>query len=237
MPACPHCGFQVRAGGAECPLCGSRLTSTPPAAGGTETTPWEDPDAAFPVNLIQTWRQSVFAPAAFFRRMPVEAPLARPLLYYLIISVLTAFFVLIWRSVGSSVLPVGLLGWNDPLMPLIEFFLEPFLAMIGLAIGSLVLHLLVLLFADRRKGIGTTARVFCYSWGPGVFALFPVLGPPVGFVWSVVLMVIGVREAHETTSGRAAAIVLTPLIALFLLLVFLATLLVMLGLTGEVLDW
>jgi hypothetical protein len=159
------------------------------------------------------------------------------LLYYLIISVLTAFFVLIWRSVGSSVLPVGLLGWNDPLMPLIEFFLEPFLAMIGLAIGSLVLHLLVLLFADRRKGIGTTARVFCYSWGPGVFALFPVLGPPVGFVWSVVLMVIGVREAHETTSGRAAAIVLTPLIALFLLLVFLATLLVMLGLTGEVLDW
>ncbi len=95
----------------------------------------------------------------------------------------------------------------------------------------------MLLLLDRRKGIGATARVFCYSWGPGVFALFPILGPPVGFVWSVVLLVIGVREAHQTTSGRAAAVVLTPLFALVLLLAILATLLILLGLTGEMLEW
>lgn len=199
--------------------------------------PWESREASFPANLLQTWRQSVFEPTAFFRRMPVDAPLARPLLYYLIISVVTAFFVLVWRSVGSSVLPVGLLGFGEPLVPLVEFFLEPFLALVGLAIGTLVLHALVLLFTARHRRIGTTARVFCYSWGPGAFALFPLLGPPVGFIWSVVLLVIGVREAHETTSGRAAAVVLTPLIALFLMLLVLATLLVMLGVTGEVLDW
>ena len=39
------------------------------------------------------------------------------------------------------------------------------------------------------------------------------------------------------STDRAAAIVLTPLIVLFLLLLLSMTLLVMLGLTGEVLDW
>ena len=201
------------------------------------SVPWEQAELAFPADMIRTWRQSVFSPAAFFRRMPTDAPLARPLLYYLIVSVVTAFFVLIWRSVGSSVMPVGLLTGDEPLLPLIEFFLEPFLALIGLAIGTLVLHVLVLLLADRRRGLGATARVFCYSWGPGVFSLFPILGPPVGFIWSAVLLVIGIREAHGTTSGRAATIVLTPLVALVLLLLVVVTLLVTLGLTGEVVDW
>jgi hypothetical protein len=50
----------------------------------------------------------------------------------------------------------------------------------------------------------------------------PVLGPLVATVASIVLSVIGVREVHETTTGKAALVVLIPaavgvLIALLLI--------------------
>jgi hypothetical protein len=50
----------------------------------------------------------------------------------------------------------------------------------------------------------------------------PVLGPLVAAVASIVLSVIGVREVHETTTGKAALVVLIPaavglLIALLLI--------------------
>jgi hypothetical protein len=58
----------------------------------------------------------------------------------------------------------------------------------------------------------------------------PVLGPLVAAVASVVLSVIGVREVHETTTGKAALVVLIPaavalLVALFLIVVVGAALL------------
>jgi hypothetical protein len=52
----------------------------------------------------------------------------------------------------------------------------------------------------------------------------PVLGPLVAAVASIALSIIGVREVHETTTGRAALVVLIPaavglLVALFLIVV------------------
>ncbi|HSL70647.1 MAG TPA: YIP1 family protein, partial [Longimicrobiales bacterium] len=50
----------------------------------------------------------------------------------------------------------------------------------------------------------------------------------VGVVWSIVLIVIGLREAHHTTTARAVLAVVIP-IGLLLALVVVATMLVLLG--------
>ncbi len=248
MPACPHCGFDTGEGATTCPLCGSRTGSS--AAGGSApragdergvagpAARWEDPRGTFPSNLIATWRASLFEPAAFFQSLPYRAPLARPVLYYLIVSVISAFFVLLCGSVSDSLFPSMALGSSEQVGPLVQFFFEPFGKLIVLGVGTLVLHALALVLAAEPRGMGATLRVFCYAWGPSVFTIVPILGPIVGFVWSVALLVVGVREAHRTTGGRAAVIVVTPILALLVAVLTLVALLVALGLAaGEVLDW
>ena len=52
------------------------------------------------------------------------------------------------------------------------------------------------------------------------------------------LLLVGMREAHRTTGGRAAVIVVTPILVLLGALLLLIALLVALGLTaGDVLHW
>jgi hypothetical protein len=140
--------------------------------------------------------------------------------------------------VSESLFPSLALGSFEQVGPLVQFFFKPFGALIALGVGTLVLHALALVLAAEPRGMGATARVFCYAWGPSVFTIVPVLGWIVGLVWSVVLLVVGVREAHRTTGGRAAVIVVTPILALLVAVLLLVALLVALGLmAGEVLDW
>ena len=237
MPTCPHCGFESGATAEECPLCGTRLAALADDRDPHGPVPWEDPAAAFPRSLFGTWRESLFQPTTFFRRLNYAESLARPLLYYLIVSIVSAFFVLLWRSSDSYLVPEAL-GPEAGLTPLVQFFMEPFAALIGLAVAVLVLQLFAALLAPERRGLRATSRVFCYSWGPAVLTAIPLLGPALGLVWSVVLLVIGTREAHRTTSGRAAAIVLLPLAGLLTTLILLTALLIMAGLaSGELLRW
>ena len=106
MPVCPHCGFQSPHSAVECPLCGTRLSqvATPPGLAPAGRVAWEDPSQAFPGNLFRTWRESLFAPAAFFPRLAWEDSLARPILYYLLVSITSALFVLFWRSTDAPLI-------------------------------------------------------------------------------------------------------------------------------------
>jgi hypothetical protein len=234
MPLCPHCGFESGRG-TVCPLCGTALAteaaSDDPSPG--DAPAWEDPQARFPANLFATWLQSLFDPATFFSRLPYRAPLARPLLYFLIITVLSAFFDFWWESLGVAArYPLAGLYeeavWSES-SALLGFFLSPFVGLGALFVSSLVVHLFVLMLAPDRQPLGATLRVLCYSVGPTLFAVVPFLGALVGGVWGLVLTIVGIREAHRTSTGRGVAIVLLPLLIAgfmvgFVLFLFVATL-------------
>lgn len=223
MATCGHCGYESH-GVALCPLCGRRLSTDEPPGGGRSvepTVPWEDPSVGFPGNLLATWSRSLLEPGRFFRAVPYGAPALRPLLYFLVVTLVSALFTLWWQSVGA--LPdelLGLLGAGPPSArwAAVEFFLAPFSALVMLVVSGGVLHLLSLLLAPRHRAFGATLRVLCYAAGPGVLTAVPWLGGLIGAAWSLVLVIVGLREAHRTTTGRAAAIVLLPVAALFLLL-------------------
>ena len=203
------------------------------------TIAWEDPAVPFPADMVRTWRRSVFEPSEFFREVPWGGSLARPVLYYLIVAVVAALFTLWWRMLGVMV-GVRSILWQDGTMRLstgadavLEFFVTPFAALVGLLVWTLILHVLVVLLAPQRRGLAATARGLCYSYGPAVFAVVPVAGALVGLVWTLVLEVVALREAHRTTTGRAVAIVLLPLAALAVLLTALVIFAVLvLGLTA-----
>ena len=225
MKACATCGHESAAFD-RCPFCGAgAATAGGERAGYGEGTgdanlpAWEDPAVSFPLNLVETWRRSVFEPGAFFADGPFERAAVRPVLYYLVISVLTAALTLTWGALLPATQPglvetlaeimnVALPGGTDTagsIGRLADFFLAPFWAVLYLIIASLVLHAFVLVLVPGRRSLTATVRTICYACGPGVFAVVPFIGGWVAGIWGVVLTVIGLREAHRTTTGRAFA--------------------------------
>lgn len=236
MPSCPHCGFTVDADARTCPLCGSPVGGEAPertadsgGAPGTGGLDWEDPDRPFLASLFEAWRTSLFEPTRFFRQVSWEGGFGRPLLYYLVAVVVAALFNSVWQALwlgafGRRVIGLlwgmaGMHGWRwSGNGVLLRFFLSPFYGLVGLGIAAAVFHVFVLILVRDRRGLGATARVVCYSMGPAVLSVVPVLGPLAAYlVWIPILQVVGLREAHRTSTGRAVAVWLGPLVILLLL--------------------
>ncbi|MDX1389482.1 MAG: YIP1 family protein [Acidobacteriota bacterium] len=212
-----------------CPLCGADKgkTSRAEAEGPGRVRPaWEDPAASFPRNFLDCWIESVIRPARFFAGVPYEAPAARPILYYLLISLVGATFSLWWSSIFTALQLPGWFGSGDPWMAaspaasaLVTFFATPFLAFLGLVVWTSLLHLLVAIFARERRGYGATMRVVCYGSGPHVMSVVPFLGSLVGLAWGLALVTIGLREAHRMSAGTAVAVVVIAVLIPLTLLV------------------
>ncbi len=183
--------------------------------------------------LATTWKESVFHPSSFFRRMPREFDFGWVLGYYLIIGVVAGGISLFWTMVlGPSPVERWLpAGAGDPGSPFIDFLLSPLWLLAGLYIAAAVIHVVLLVLRGANNGFGTTLRVFCYASGPVLFSIVPFIGPAVGGVWSTVLTILGLRAAHQTSTGKAAAAVLVPMFFLMMLVVLMviAGLLVGLG--------
>jgi hypothetical protein len=244
---CPHCGYEID-GVQTCPLCGSHMhagSSTETGTVGSDsvrsgpgsgTPPWEDARIPFPNNLIATCQKSLVEPTRFFDGIRYDAPAARPLLYFLVLTVMGAVFTLLWQALELEPVSVFEGAVEDIRGPsaLIQFFLSPFLGLLGLLLWSLILHLFVLMFAPNRRNLVTTIRVVCYSAAPLIFLVVPYVGSWVAQLWMLVLQVFGVRAAHRTTGGRATAAVLIPIVLLMLLVMLTAFLMVFV--TGAVLE-
>jgi hypothetical protein len=209
---------------------GPQGAGAPSPGGGPEPgaelarVPWEDADRTFPESLTATWLESLTAPARFFRAIDPGVPFARPLFYYLLFSVASALFSVLWgMSGGGLTLPpelaealgyAGLPGTESRGWLLLEFFLSPFYALLALGMWTIVVHPFVRLFTESRRPLSETGRVFCYAAGPAVLTIVPWVGGIAALFGSFVLVVLGLRERHRTTTGRALAAVLVPAFAL-----------------------
>jgi hypothetical protein len=98
------------------------------------------------------------------------------------------------------------------------FLLIPFavvlivvMGIVGLIIGGAWLHLWVYV-CGGRKGYTQTVKAMAYGGTPAyVLGWIPFIGF-IGAIWALVLEIIGVRELHEISTGRAVAAVLLTII-------------------------
>lgn len=97
-------------------------------------------------------------------------------------------------------------------------------------LAALALHLFVALLIGG-KGIKETFKALAYAATPGLLLGWVPLVGPLAWVWTLGLAAVGVRELHETTTGRAAVSVL-PLPVLALLL-FVLPLIILSGSASE----
>ena len=199
-----------------------------PGPGAREGTPWERRhQIGFATALIETTQRVLSAPGAFFRAMPVTGGMGSPLLYAVIIGyagiVISAIYDFVLESVmGSTFSRLGG-GGSEAIAGLMPYFqggiglgmkliFGPLLLVIRLLVLSGIVHLALMGLGGAARGFEATFRVACYSEAAALLNIIPVCGGVIGPIVMIVLMIIGVAEAHGTTRGRAAAAVLLPIV-------------------------
>ena len=219
---CPDCGKDITEGQSFCQHCGGKI-SGPELTGETRgKTPWEDREAhGFFNGLTKTLKSSLFTPVQFFQKMPVKGGLTDPMLYALITGMVGVMISYAWQILledsfrGFMPAELGAVaGYNIFQSFGLAFLaiLAPFMIIIALFIWAGVLHLLLMLVSGAKNGFEATFRAASYSYGAYIFMALPFCGGLIAFVWCIVLAIIGLREAHGTSGGKASFAVLFPLI-------------------------
>jgi hypothetical protein len=96
-----------------------------------------------------------------------------------------------------------------------------FVTLLVLFIWAAWLHLWVYILGGR-KGYMETVKAIAYGDTPSLLLRWiPVIGF-IGSIWSLILWVLGIRELHEISTGRAAGAVILAIVVLLVIIIALA---------------
>jgi hypothetical protein len=208
----------------------------PPRSGGPSPGPSRSA-AAIEFNLqdpvqsfIATVQAVVLRPVDFFRGILRQGDFLNPLIFALICALVSAILggiIGFLFSIGATDQGViGAFAW---------FIFAIIRGIISVAIGLFILagiwHLLVMLFVrPNNAGYEATFRVAAYSTVVYLVSWIPVIGWILS-LYGIYLGIVGIREVHGTTTGKAALVVLIPIVVIggLLLLIFGAVLIAVLA--------
>jgi len=200
------------------------------SASAGEEFDYRDPVGTF----VRATRGALTSPAGFFRGMTRQGDFVNPILYalicYEIYAVLAGIIGLLFgglASLGSGTAGEQAAGAATSVGGFIaSVILAPFLATLILFVMAGIKHLLVMLIVGASNaGFEATLRVQSYTFATRVFWWIPILGALVGFFYGIYLSIVGIREVHATTMGKAAMVVLIPVAVVLLLMAVLAAVL------------
>jgi len=220
---CPNCGKEIAENQAFCQFCGGSAAVVPTSPRTSRVkTAWEEEGTQWTFGgLVTTLRESLFSPSEFFRRMNVTGGLTNPMLYALITGMtgIMLFYVgqILLHDASPGFLPsqvtepagVDLFSGSGMVITAV---CTPFLIIAGLFVWTGLLHLLLLLVRGAQNGFEATFRVVAYGYGANIFLAIPFCGGVLSILWTVVLAIIGLKEAHGTSGGKAGFAVLFPLV-------------------------
>jgi hypothetical protein len=171
-----------------------------------------------PVNsFIDVVRRVILQPTGFFAGMPRGGALLNPLVFAVICIELSALLSALLVLVGVQQNP----GFNPnpqnalpsvftPGSALASIIVAPIFGAIGLFIAAAIQQLLVrLVVGPANSGFASTFRVASYTQVTGLVNWIPVIGPLLS-LYGLYLAIVGIREAHGTTTGKAALVILIP---------------------------
>ncbi|MFP4167312.1 MAG: YIP1 family protein [Desulfonatronovibrionaceae bacterium] len=198
---------------------------------GKEEVPWEnlEEEGFFP-GFFGTIKKAMLSPAAFFSGMPRKG-LARPLVFYLILTELQAVATFIWQMMGlmptmgghsqeAGMVGLGVMGAGSVALLVVY----PVVLTVMLFVVAGINHLLLKLCGAGSRGFEGTFRVVSYGNSPMILGVIPFLGPMVGGIWALVVTIVGYKNMHATTYGRVILAFLLPFIAVVVLIIFFALL-------------
>lgn len=226
MNQCTNCGAELTEGMAVCPSCGQPIVPSesvpvgsvsPPLSAGNDP-PWETTGTPIVQAWVDTVRLLITQPDNFFKGLPpTPGRWLKPYLFALICSYIGGIAGLVY----SFLFNFGLLSMLPPQMRGMVFlatrsglvgviFFTPFILAIGLLIGTLLFHLMMVILKASSHTLEATYRVVSYSYVASLSGIIPFIGGLIQAIWMIVLLILGLREVHRTSTGKAAGAVLIP---------------------------
>jgi hypothetical protein len=212
-----------------------------PPDGGRTGPVWET-SGPLATRFLETVRGVLLNPVEFYRTMRrrggVGAPLTFGIAGTLVGGVIGALYQLMFMTMGGGfgdfsaardTAFVGLLSSGCIVVIL------PLAGILWIVIAAGIYHLMLLLLGGARGTFETTLRVVAYTMGAtSLLQILPMCGSFLAAVWSIVVNIIGLAQAHEVSTGKAAAAVLVPIVACCVVigLVWAATIAAILGGAG-----
>jgi hypothetical protein len=194
--------------------------ATSQAAAPRSGLPWEHrQERGFFNAFVETLVMVLTKPGEAFAVMKREGGLGEPLIYALIGGslggIVSLLFSLGLQSAGffadrhdTFAAMAGMGAGSAAFIVLIPLFV-----IIGLFIGSAIVHLCLMIVGGANQSFETTFRVLAFSQGStGPLQMIPVCGGLISGVWALVCSCIGLARAHDTDTGRAVLAVFLPLI-------------------------
>ena len=187
------------------------------------TTSGADYDLSNPLeSFADVVRRVVLQPVGFFAGLPRRGSLLNPLVFALICTEIAAIVGGILSLAGAGGAFVTGYGFQAPEnQGLGEFIGSVVFAPMGGAIGVFVVagiaHLLVrLVVGANNAGFGATFRVAAYTSVTSLVSWIPFVGGLLA-LYGIYLSVVGIREMHNTTTGKALVVVVLPAIVIVVL--------------------
>jgi hypothetical protein len=184
---------------------------TPPprtsgVAAGAEFN-YQDPIQSFTSTVQRVVLQTADFYRGILRRGDFLNPLIFAIICYEVSAILGGLIAVAFGNRGFG----GFIG---------NIILAPIGTAIGLFIGAGILHLLVMVIVgSRNSGYEATFRVGAYAAVTSLVSWIPFIGW-IASLYGIYLAIVGIREVHTTTTGKAALVVLIPVaILLFIFLV------------------
>jgi hypothetical protein len=195
--------------------------------------PWENEGPPLQ-RFIDTMKGVLIDPMNTFANVRREGGLQAPLIYYLIGAMVAVAGAIIWHFLGfgGAMMMPGRGAAAGAAMGLGFLIIGlPICYVIGIFLGSLILHFLLMLFGGQKFPYETTFRAVAYAHGSSApLSFIPFCGGLIGGIWGLVVLIIGLAQMQETTIGKSAAAVLVPIVLCCgLAVVFAATVMTMIG--------
>ena len=190
---------------------------TTPRETSARTEPaWERRDELGTTTaLLQTFSGILFRPSATFQRMRTEPRLGAPILFVVIPSFLSFLLSSAIQQIQAPILST-LLG-IEPSTGISPSYFVIWLPAIVFALffKGLLYHLMLMLVGGNQAGFPATFRVVAYVAGSmALFTWIPCLGAFLSLFWGTYLEIVGLKQIHGTSGGRALLAVLVPMVFL-----------------------
>ena len=208
--ACAECAFSK--GTALCRACA--------AQGLPKPIPWERRKELGRWRAFwQTTQLVMLSPGAFFRTPSVEHGIGGPLLYstiayaagYVTLMLLIALLYLFMGAVAGIATEqaemAGVFVGQALCIALTSVLWVPVSGLLNILMGGGLTHVTLLIFRNADAKFEQTIRAVAYANAACIWYAIPCFGF-VGWFWMIVGEVVGVREAHRISTGRAALAVL-----------------------------
>ncbi|MEX2176279.1 MAG: YIP1 family protein [Pirellulaceae bacterium] len=207
--------------------------------------PWENSRQ----SLKAWWATATMvmgSPTRAFTQMRQQGGLGVPI-SYMIWSFAIPLIIALAIGVPSISLLVILTAGND-LLPALGVVLGITLAVIvgatmyillistvGMFISAGIHHLMLMIVGGAQRGFEATFRTTCFAQGSLAWLiLIPYLGPMIMSPWMIVILILGLAQAHEISVGKSALAVFLPMIVVFGLFLLLLVVMIGLGAVGAI---